>query len=572
MNLLNRKKPLILIVDDEVINIEILSKIIEKYSDFMATKNPFKAIELAEKFKPDLILMDIMMPDMDGWELCRRLRANPKTAQIGIFFVTAKVEPEDRVKSFQLGAQDYLTKPLLAFEVEARVKGYLARKQEEDCLRQQLEQTRKMEAIGTLAGGILHDINNILTPIFGYLQILMSRITGKENEMLGKIYSSTQRLADLSMQILNFSRKSENRKETLRLKIQIKEIIKLLKIGFPKSIEFSLVMTDRPFKIKADLTAVHQVVINLCVNAVHAMNGKGLLKIELDEVTLPVDEFSVPMPVLKSVAMPVVESVAMPVAESVDVSVEESVDVSVAESSHNPGMIINKSADKIIDKPLNTRNYVKLTIHDHGCGMDKETQSRIFEPFYTTKKQGQGTGLGLSTVKAIVEEHQGSIVVESELGKGSSFHLFFPCSDEITKKIEASQAKIEHGTESVLIIDDEKDIVDSISVALTEVGYHTICTTKSTEAADLFISNKVDIVIMDIEMPGLNGIEVAEMLRKTNPYIPIVFCPGYSLQHKAEISANKYNYLLYKPFNPQELCQLIRKALENLSVMKNPSP
>ncbi|MBF0377214.1 MAG: response regulator [Desulfamplus sp.] len=494
----NQKKPLILIVDDEIFNIEILREIVEKYSEVIATKNPIKAIELAEKFKPDLILLDIMMPNMDGWELCRHLKSNPSTAQIGVFFVTAKIEPSDRVKSFQVGAQDYLTKPLLALEVEARVKGFLARKQEEDFLKQQLEHTRKMEAIGTLAGGILHDINNILTPIFGYLQILMSRITGKESEMLSKIFFATQRLADLSRQILNFSRKSDNKKETLRLKIQIKEIVKLLKIGFPKTVEFSLTMSDKPLKIKADLTAIHQVVINLCVNAVHAMNGKGLIKISLDEVALP----------------------------------------------------------------LSSNLYVKLTVQDEGCGMDKETIARIFEPFYTTKKNGEGTGLGLATVKSIVEEHQGKIVVESEKGKGSAFHLFFPSIEQLSEQPKYPQSKIEHGTESVMIVDNEKDIVESISVVLSEAGYNTIGVTKSDEVIKVFSNNKVDIVVMDVEMPGeLSGLDLEAGIRKINPSIPIIFCPGYLIQNQNELSKNRYNYLLYKPFSPYELCRMIRKCL-----------
>ncbi|MBF0259413.1 MAG: response regulator [Desulfamplus sp.] len=536
MNEFNQKKPLILIVDDEVVNIEILREIVENSCEVIATKSPLKAIELAEKFQPDLILLDIMMPEMDGWEVCRKLKSNPKTAKIGIFFVTAKTDPADRIKSFQAGAQDYITKPLLALEVQARVRGYLARKQEENCLRQQLEQARKMEAIGTLAGGILHDINNILTPIFGYLQILMNNIDGKDNAMLGKIYLCAQRLAELSRQILNFSRQNEHKKEVLRLKIQIKEIVKLLKIAFPKSIIFSLSIADKPLKIKADLTAIHQVVINLCVNAVHAMNGKGILKIVLDEVNLPSD---------MKVSTP----------PDPDNGSADNLTIQPADKQESNELAV-KDQDELIEQ-----TYVKLTVEDNGCGMDSQMLSKIFEPFYTTKKSGEGTGLGLTTVKSIMEEHQGKIVVESEKGKGSAFHLFFPSTDHGQKKSEYPQIKMERGTESVLIVDDEKDIVESISTALSEAGYQTIATTRSDDVIDLFSSNKVDIVVMDIEMPGLNGIEVAQKLRKITPCIPVVFCPGYQLQEHDELTKGLYNYLLYKPFNPQDLCRLIRKAL-----------
>ncbi|MBF0468263.1 MAG: response regulator [Desulfamplus sp.] len=569
MNALNQKKPLILIVDDEAVNIELLREIVEKYYEVIATKNPLKAIELAEKFQPDLVLLDIMMPEMDGWEVCRKLRSNPKTAKTGIFFVTAKTDPADRIKSFQAGAQDYITKPLLALEVQARIKGYLAKKQEENFLRQQLEQARKMEAIGTLAGGILHDINNTLTPVFGYLQILMNNIDGKDNAMLGKIYLCAQRLADLSRQILNFSRKNENRKEVLRLKIQIKEIVKLLKIAFPKSIVFSLSIADKPLKIQADLTAIHQVVINLCVNAVHAMNGKGVLKIALDEVCLPSD---------MKVSMPPDPDLYIP---DKDKTPEGSLTIQPADNDHalmgatkNESLVITTvSGDFHINhecKKVNAQNqaelvgqtYVKLTVQDDGCGMDSQMLSRIFEPFYTTKKTGEGTGLGLTTVKSIMEEHQGKIVVESQTGKGSAFHLFFPSTDHGQNKSAYPQIKMRRGTESVLIVDDEEDIVESISTALSEAGYQTIVTTRSDKVVDLFSSNKVDIVVMDIDMPGLNGIEVAQKLRKINPSIPVIFCPGYQLQEHNELIKGLYSHLLYKPFNPQALCMLIRKALD----------
>ncbi|MBF0232270.1 MAG: response regulator [Desulfamplus sp.] len=577
MNKFNQKKPLILIVDDEVVNIEILREIVENSCEVIATKSPLKAIELSEKFQPDLILLDIMMPEMDGWEVCRKLRSNPKTARIGIFFVTAKTDPADRIKSFQAGAQDYITKPLLALEVQARVRGYLARKQEENCLRQQLEQARKMEAIGTLAGGILHDINNILTPIFGYLQILMNNIDGKDNAMLGKIYLCAQRLAELSRQILNFSRQNEHKKEVLRLKIQIKEIVKLLKIAFPKSIVFSLSIADKPLKIKADLTAIHQVVINLCVNAVHAMNGKGILKIVLDEVNLPSDmKVSTPpdpnnghallLGTTKNESLMSTDSSknyhinhsrtkGETPAGSLTVQPPDNLTVQSTDKQESNELAV-KDQDELIEQ-----TYVKLTVEDNGCGMDSHMLSKIFEPFYTTKKIGEGTGLGLTTVKSIMEEHQGKIVVESQTGKGSAFHLFFPSTDHGQKKSEYPQIKMERGTESVLIVDDEKDIVESISTALSEAGYQTIATTRSDDVVDLFSSNKVDIVVMDIDMQGLNGIEVAQKLRKITPCIPVVFCPGYQLQEHDELTKGLYNYLLYKPFNPQDLCRLIRKAL-----------
>lgn len=499
-------KPVILIVDDESTNISILQDILEKDFEIMGTKMPKKAIELARRFKPDLILLDVMMPEMDGWDVCKTLKADPQTQSIGIFFVTAKNDSRDRIKGFELGAQDYLTKPVLAKEVEARVKGFLARKQEEQHLKKQLEQAKKMEAIGTLAGGILHDINNLLTPIMGYVHILMKRFTGKNLEMLHRIYQSTLRLSELSRQILLFSRKSPGRKEPLRLKVQIKEIIKLLQIGFPKSIQISLSLPDNPFIIKADLTQIHQVILNLCINAAHAMDNKGELKISLDEVE------------------------------------------------------IGPTKNEWMTRRCKPGKYVILRVEDSGCGMGEETLKKIFDPFYTTKNSGEGTGLGLATVKAIVEENKGGIRVKSEVGKGTYFDIFFPSYDQPMKKEKHITSEIQGGEETILVIDDEKDIVDSVTMILEEVGYTVIATTDGTEAVDLFSSCDIDLVITDCDMPGLDGFELIKKIQCMDDSVPIIICTGYPC--RTQIRGLKQGFhVIYKPFNPVQICEVIRKLL-----------
>lgn len=501
------QKPVILIVDDESSNINMLQEILEGDFDIMGTKSPEKSIELAKKFLPDLILLDVMMPGMDGWEVCKILKSNHFTQHIGVFFVTAKTDPQDRIKAFELGAQDYLTKPVLAKEVEARVKGYLAIKQKEKHLKKQLEQARKMEALGTLAGGIFHDINNLLMPIFGYGHVLMKRFSGKNLEMIQRINQSAARLSDLSTQILFFSRQALSKKETLIITVQIKEIIKLLRVGLPNAIRIKLNLPDYHLGIKADLTQVHQVVLNLCVNAAHAMKKNGLLKISLDQI-----EFD---------------------------AVEDG------------DMIVSCQPGK----------YVRLRVKDDGCGMEPDILSEIFDPFYTTKDPGEGTGLGLATVKDIVAEHHGGIKVKSEPGKGTCFDVFFPCASENIQKQNQEDCYVDGAGETILLIDDEKNVVESISMVLEESGFTVISTTDSKKAVDLFLTSDIDLIITDYDMPGIDGFELAARIREIDESIPILFCTGHPNLAKMHEMAKNYPFI-YKPFNPVQICELSRQLLD----------
>lgn len=499
-------RPVILIVDDESSNINMLQDILENDFDIMGTKKPQKAIELASKFQPDLILLDVMMPEMDGWEVCKVLKSDKKTKNIGVFFVTARTDPEDRIKAFDLGAQDYLTKPVLAKEVLARVKGFLAIKQKEKHLKKQLEQARKMEALGTLAGGIFHDINNLLMPIFGYSHVLMKRCSGENLEMLNRINQSATRLSDLSTQILFFSRQDRDRKEILIITVQIKEIIKLLRIGLSNAIDIKLTLPEKHLGIKADLTQIHQVVLNLCVNAAHAMGKSGLLLISLEQL-----EFKQP-----------------------------------------------KVQDMVL--PLDPGKYVRLRVEDDGCGIEKNVLDEIFNPFYTTKKAGEGTGLGLATVKDIVKEHFGGIQVKSTPGKGTIFDVYFPCSESKAKRKDKVVFEKHSGPETILLVDDEKNVVDSIAMVLEEHGFSVISTTDSQQAVTLFETSEIDLVITDYDMPGMDGFELAEKIADIDDSVPVIFCTGHPSLTKIQKTTTDYHFI-FKPFNPIQICELSRKLL-----------
>ena len=380
-------------------------------------------------------------------------------------------------------------------------------------LMQEIEKAHKLESIGIFAGGIAHDFNNILTPIFGYTNLAFDKIPegNPARDDLERVNLAAKRAKDLVYQILSFTRQRAPQ-EPVPIKTQhnIKESLKLLRSSIPATIKINQNIDTQCGAIMSDPTQIHQVLMNLCTNAVHAMEEKGVLGISLQEVNLKA----------KDVA-------------------------------HKP---------ELIPGP-----YVCLSISDTGTGMDQETINHIFEPFYTTKEVGKGTGIGLSVIHNIVESHKGMITVDSEPKKGTTFHVFFPLvEDEESVSLEIF-GPMPTGNERILYVDDEELLTDLFSRLLDPLGYKVTTITNSTEALKLFKSkpDDFDMLITDQSMPDLSGVEMAIEFLKIRPDIPIILCTGYSSKISAE-EAKKIGIkeFMMKPLHRKLLAATIRKILD----------
>ncbi|RLB17584.1 MAG: hypothetical protein DRG63_03560 [Deltaproteobacteria bacterium] len=389
-------------------------------------------------------------------------------------------------------------------------------KQEEEerlKLEAQLRQAQKMEAIGTLAGGIAHDFNNILAAIIGYSELsLDDTLEGSQlRANLQQVLHAAYRARDLVKQILAFSRQGEQERIPISINPIIKEALKLLRASLPATIEIRHDIEKDPGIIEADATQIHQILMNLCTNAEHAMreNG-GTLEVKVTRVNL---------------------------------------DYEVA--SQHP--------------ELHPGPYLRLTVRDTGHGIDRKIMDRIFDPYFTTKEKGEGTGLGLAVVHGIVKAHGGAITVESELGKGSTFHVYFPVIEGEETPRETAEELIPTGNERILFVDDEPSIADMGRQLLERLGYDVVTKTNSLEALELFRSEpeRFDLVITDMTMPQMTGDRLAQKLLKIRPDIPIILCTGFS-QRISEEKAREIGIRAFamKPILKRDLGNIVRKVLD----------
>ncbi len=377
-----------------------------------------------------------------------------------------------------------------------------------------LRQVQKMEAIGTLAGGVAHDFNNILAAILGFSQLAKDKLPqdNAARSDLEIVINAGNRAKNLVKQILAFSRQTEKDRKPVNIQSIIDEGIKMLRASLPSTITIKQDLDKKCSLILADATQIHQILINLCTNAYHAMSEKGgLLEITLSERDL-------------------------------------------------------SSGDILRYPELKGGRYIILTVSDTGHGMSDEILERIFEPYFTTKSQDEGTGLGLSVVHGIVKAHNGYITVDSEIGKGTIFNIYFPVADIGSDMSNVRSARpVPLGIESILFVDDEEVIVDMANQILAKLGYRVVSTTKSSDALNIFEKDpeKFDLVITDLTMPGFTGIELAKKILKIDPSMPVIMCTGFSdkiLEKKAK-EAGVREFVM-KPFVIREIASVIRKVLD----------
>jgi PAS domain S-box-containing protein len=384
-------------------------------------------------------------------------------------------------------------------------------------LEEQLQRSQKMEAVGTLAGGIAHDFNNILAAILGFSDIALLEVdeNSKTKDYLLSIKKAGRRATDLVSQILSFSRQASVEKEAINIAPLIKEALKLLKSVLPATVEIRQDIDSAVGLIIADPTQIHQIVMNLCTNASQAMETDGgILTIDLSR-----------------------------------------------EENQNRRMVGTQKLEKGL--------YVKLMVSDTGHGVDEVMQERIFEPFFTTKEKTEGTGMGLAVVHGIMEEYGGAIGVQSTLGKGTRFELFFPLVEgDSVEKESGIVPDLKKGDGHVLFVDDEEDLVEMGEKILTFLGYTVTSYTSSTDALEFFRTHagNIDLVITDQTMPGMTGVEFTKRLLEIRKGIPIILCTGYSTAVSEDTAKEAgVSEFLLKPLSIHQLSDTVYKLLQKKS-------
>jgi PAS domain S-box-containing protein len=399
----------------------------------------------------------------------------------------------------------------IVHDITARKKA----EEEKAVLEAQLFHAQKMESIGTLSGGIAHDFNNLLGIILGNAELAMDDMPEwhPAKGYLNEIRTASLRARDVVKQLLSFSRKTDSKKRPVKLVRIVEDALKFLRSSIPASVEIHRnIPNDTDDTIFADSTHIYQVMINLFTNAAHAMeDNSGVITIGIENIYL--DQVSAPF---------------------------------------YPG--------------LPPGRYVKLAVSDTGTGIDHEIKDRIFDPYFTTKEIGKGTGIGLSVVHGIVKSHNGAISVDSKFGEGTTFSIFFPVTEEEAVMETEPADKFPTGSERILIVDDEESVVDIGRRRLERLGYQVEARTNPIDALELFRTDpdQFDLVITDMTMPHITGDKLVKEILKIRPDMPTVLCTGFSEkineERAKEIGIRQY---IEKPFDKGKLSRLVREVLDH---------
>lgn len=383
---------------------------------------------------------------------------------------------------------------------------------EQKKLEAELHQSQKMESIGTLAGGIAHDFNNILSSVLGFTELALDTVE-KETavaEDLQEVYTAGLRAKDLVQQILTFARQSDEKLKPIQIGLIIKEVLKFIRSSIPSTIEIKQNLKSESL-IMASSTQVHRVMMNLCTNAAQAMEAKGGIL----EITLR------------------------------DMNIAEITNIERLKVKHG--------------------DYIEIKVSDTGCGIEHNIIKKIFDPYFTTKGTGEGTGMGLAMVHGIVESYGGKVLVNSTLGEGTVFLIYLPIARHSKVHLHYKKEDLPTGKERILFVDDEVQIAKMASRVLDQLGYSVTTKTCSIEALELFRSkpNDFDLVISDVTMPKMTGDQLSKELIMIRPDIPIILCTGYSknisVKKSSEIGVKAF---AYKPIVKEDLAKTIRGVLD----------
>jgi signal transduction histidine kinase len=473
---------------------------------------------LKDRGGPPIALLDWMMPGVDGLELCRRVRALGRSDPPYLILLTAKGGKEDVVAGLKSGADDYISKPFDRDELRARLqtgrrivslqRSLAVRVQE---LEHALSSAQKLEVMGRLAGGVAHDFNNLLTIILGGCELLV-RQPGVDAQLVRMVQEAGDRGAALTRQLLAFSRGQVLRASLVDINAAITAARGLLARLVPEDVALTIDLDDAAGNIHADPTQLEQVLMNLVVNARDAMPCGGSLTIETRRTELKEELAGVPGPV-------------------------------------PPGA------------------YVRCRVTDTGCGMPDEVRVRVFEPFYTTKEAGRGTGLGLATVYGVVKQTGAFIRVESAVGRGTTFELFFPCATETAVPAPLPvkpPRRAKHDRRTVLLVEDEDAVRSLVGNSLLGEQYTVLEARDGDEA--LRVSRRwphpIHLMVTDVVMPRMNGRQLADRLVPERPEMRVLFMSGHTDEALREYAVYQTRVpFLQKPFTPEALVGKVRDLL-----------
>jgi signal transduction histidine kinase len=527
----------------------------------------------------DLILSDFSLPAFDGFSAAELVC--PKWPDIPLILVSGTLGEEQAIDSLKGGATDYVLKQHLSRLVPAvrRAMQEVEEQAERRRLEAQFIEAQKMEVIGHLASGVAHDFNNILAVIVGYSDLMMQEL-GPDDPLrkhVEEIQHASERAAGLTRQLLVFSRRQTVQPVVLDLNEVVKDLDKMLRRLIDENIELTTVPGKQTGRVKADFGYVGQVLMNLVVNARDAMPNGGKLTIATNNVTL--DENYSPSGV-GVCASPGGASLLTPQGESCGVSggtsPEQVHPVRLPPLSHGAGSSTpqgKRTHTGVIpglpaEASAKAGDYVMLSVSDTGTGMTDEVKAHLFEAFFTTKPKGKGTGLGLATCRTIVQQSGGHIGVYSEVGKGTTFKIYFPRVEQpmdiSTKPGETSP--LPRGTETLLLVEDEPSVRHLTCRILELQGYNVLRANNGQDALHVAREHKgspIRLVVTDVIMPLMGGKVMAEWLKTTYPDLKILFTSGYTddaiAQHGVLETGVEF---LSKPYTPAMLARKVREMLD----------
>jgi len=519
----------VLLIDDEPFAEDIISHGLKGCvaHNLRYASRPELAVALAKEIGATVVLVDLRMPEIDGFEVTRRLRADKETESVPVIMLSSEEDPDIKAKAFAAGANDYLVKWPDPRELVARVRyhsdAYGALRQRDAAFvslrlsREQLEasqaalqQAQKMEAIGQLTGGVAHDFNNVLQIVGGNLQLL-KLVGGLNPAGLARVemaLAGVERGAKLSSHLLAFARRQPLQEVVVNPGHLVREMDDMMRrVLGPRARVVAEIDHDLG-SILVDPHQLHNVLLNLAINARDAMDGEGTLTIRAANV--------------------------------------------------EPDM--RGDAGEVL-----RGRYVLIEVLDTGAGMPPEVLARVFEPFFTTKPTGQGTGLGLSMAYGFVKQSGGEIVLKSEPGQGTSVRIYLPRSDIEAQQQPASiDAPLVGGLETILVVEDEEDVRSTTCGILSALGYRVLEAPDAAAALAIVDGGQqVDLVFTDVIMPGpVSSVQLADAIRERLPLAEILYTSGYAegvLAHEGKLEATVN--LLQKPYHPDALSARIRHLL-----------